>query len=89
MRTFLVTLLGLVLVAATAVAEETCRTEETDVDTGETPVGRYYVVNDECQPECLFSVWVYEESNGQDGLQRCDDGIPESCMGCTRDSIIF
>lgn len=30
----------------------------------------HYVDNDLCQPECGFSIWLYEESNGLPGLQR-------------------
>jgi hypothetical protein len=37
---------------------------------GEDDPGIYYLDNDPCQPECAFSVWVYEETNGIPGLQR-------------------
>lgn len=30
----------------------------------------HYVDNDFCQPDCGYSLWVYEESNGLPGLQR-------------------
>lgn len=70
--------LGLVLLAAGARASENCEASP-EVDTGDTPVGRYYVDNDPCQPDCLFSVWVYQESNGEDGLQRHDQF--DDCSG--------
>jgi hypothetical protein len=92
MRKLLIAMLALLLVATAARAQENCETEEADVDTGETPAGRYYVVNDECQPGCLFSVWIYQESNGVDGLQRGDDVCLDdgSCCGHPEsDTVIF
>ena len=47
----------------------------------ETPAGLFYVDNDLCQPECAFSVWVYEESNGMPGLQRDDAVVSSTCHG--------
>jgi hypothetical protein len=39
--------------------------------------GDLYVVNDLCQTDpvnpCVFSVWVYQETNGHPGLQRGDE----------------
>ena len=61
-----------------------------EVDTGPTPAGRYYVDNDLCQPECLLSVWVYEESNNMEGLQRGDEVVDDTCHGMiASDTIIF
>jgi len=51
--------------------------EATDSSTGTT----YYVDNDLCQPECIYSIWVYEESNGIDGLQRGDEVVDDTCHG--------
>ena len=92
MKNFMVLLIAVSLVAGAARAEE-CETEEADVDTGETPGGRYYVTND-CTPVvdgCLFSVWIYQESNGQDGLQRPDDFCTDhdSCCSTESDTILF
>ena len=39
----------------------------------------FYAVNDICQPSCVFSIWVYEESNGLPGLQRADDIAVDTC----------
>lgn len=42
---------------------------------------RVYVDSDPCQPvvgtgTCTFSIWAYMETNGIDGLQRHDPGVP-------------
>lgn len=72
-------LLAAVLALGVARADHGCQTTEPTA-TLETPVGTYYVVNDACQPDCLFSVWIYQESNGEPGLQRCEDPIcPTGC----------
>ena len=41
----------------------------------------FYIDNDVCQPECLFSIWIYEESNGIEGLQRSDEVKDDTCGG--------
>lgn len=83
--------LALALVAVPAAAEECVPTtsdpEFDSADLGGTGVGlpahgpRYYVDNDPCQPQCLFSTWAYEESNGIDGLQRGDEVKDDTCGG--------
>lgn len=40
-----------------------------------------YVVNDLCQPSCVFSTWIYLERNGVDGLQRHDGYRDDTCRG--------
>lgn len=88
MRRILTTLItaALLLLASAANADDACETDE-----DATPIGlgdrTFYVINDICQPvvgsgECLFSLWVYEETNGQPGLQR-DDEFGEHCEGDT------
>lgn len=47
----------------------------------------YYVDNDLCQPECLSSLWIYEETNGIDGLQR-DDPMWRGCYLIAPDTIV-
>ena len=52
--------------------------------------GALYVDNDPCQPvigdgSCTFSIWVYEETNGIDGLQR-DDEVQSDVSGCSEES---
>lgn len=60
----------------------TSTTDETQtVITAETPAGTFYVATDHCQPECIFSVWVFQESNGIDGLQRNDEVRDDTCGG--------
>ena len=73
-----------------APAVEACSTSAADVDTGATPAGRVYLVNDECQPGCAVSAHVYVESNGRAGLQRADDWADDTCGGTSRpDTLIF
>lgn len=59
-----------------------------EIDTGETPLGTYYVENDLCQPECTSALWVYEESNGIAGLQRGDVHWDDNHCGIRSDTII-
>lgn len=45
---------------------------------------------DMCQPQCIFSYWVYQESNAIDGLQRNDDVKDDTCRGqIESDTIIY
>ena len=45
----------------------------------------FYVDNDLCQTEgCTFSFWIYEETNGYEGLQR-KDAVNESETRWTKD----
>lgn len=85
MRTLFLSLLALVLIASGARAEHCA---EEDATTVETPAGTFYVVNEQCQPGCLFSIWVYQESNGHPGLQRCH-WADECCDGVEQDTIVF
>lgn len=45
--------------------------------------GAYYVdIDVELMPDpFLFSVWIYEESNGIEGLQRADAAVDMTCGG--------
>lgn len=78
----------LLLASGAGAVENGCETDENAIPIavgGDT----YYVVSDPCQPlvgdgTCLFSVWMFEEGNGQPGLQR-DDGFG-SCEG---DVLVF
>lgn len=49
----------------------------------------YYVENDFCQMDpCTF--WIYEETNGVEGLQRDDDVVDDTCHGAVPgDTIVF
>jgi hypothetical protein len=48
----------------------------------------HYVDNDACQPGCGFSIWIYEESNGMDGLQRGDEVVDDTCGLIDSDTIL-
>lgn len=49
----------------------------------------YYVDADMCAPSCVVSVWVYEESNGIEGIQRDDPGRSDICEGIVPDSLVI
>lgn len=54
---------------------------EIDTDPLDVTGVRWYFDNDLCQPECLFSMWFYQESNGIPGLQRGDEVKDDTCHG--------
>ncbi|HVM44840.1 MAG TPA: hypothetical protein VM582_02800 [Candidatus Thermoplasmatota archaeon] len=89
MRTLLLALATLGLVAGLARADHTCEEDEATA-TLETPAGTFYLVADDCSIHhgCLFSVWIYMESNGHPGLQRGCDPYGY-CNGCPADTIVF
>lgn len=96
MKTAFVAASVLLALAGPALAEETCyTTTHADVDTGTGPLdggSRYYVYTapEEWQPficgiPCnreLPDTWIYEESNGIDGLQR-EDSVQSDVRDCT------
>ena len=89
MRTLLPALVALTFFAGSAVAE--CETTPSTA-TVATPLAMYYVVSDPCEPPgCLWSLWVYEETNGQIGLQRPDEICLDDgrCCGSDGDTLIF
>lgn len=46
-------------------------------------LGAYYI-HDDCPEAChmaFFSIWIYEESNGIQGLQRGDEMVDTTCHG--------
>jgi hypothetical protein len=43
------------------------------------PFAGFYVYNDICQPGCLFSVWIFHEGNGLDGLQSDEFDLSTPC----------
>lgn len=76
--TTLLTLAALSIAVPAGMADhcETWTTSEPEVT--QAP---YYVDNDLCQIECLFSIWVYEETNNIPGLQRADEFHDDTCHG--------
>lgn len=44
-----------------------------------------------CDPQCwIYSAWIYQESNGQSGLQRLDDVEDDTCYGMIPgDTIVY
>ena len=83
--------LSLFLVFGTGSASDctTWSTSHPEVDTTDAnPLGRTYVDNDLCQPECLFSVWIYFEANGIPGLQRGDEVVDNTCHGMIESDVI-
>ena len=54
--------------------------------------GDIYVDNDFCQLDgCAFSLWIYQETNQIDGLQRGDEveNDVSNCTGIAADTDIF
>lgn len=54
--------------------------------------GRYYVDAFVCPPtaKCMNVIWVYQEANGIDGLQRQDEIVDNTCNGqIPGDTIVF
>lgn len=52
--------------------------------------GGYYVDEDCCVIGCIFSIWIYQESNGIPGLQRDDEHVDDTCHGLIEgDTVIF
>jgi hypothetical protein len=88
MRILFLAFVSSIMLLTTASAGGNCTTTEPTL-TLETHAGTYYVQNDLCQPGCLFSVWVYEESNGEPGLQRGDALCNDDGTCCDSDTIWF
>ena len=80
MNKFFTTLLTLAALAvAMPAGADHCVTYSTS--SPEVDAGGYYVDNDVCQPGCIFSIWIYQESNGISGLQRGDSVVDDTCHG--------
>lgn len=82
----LAAMLSLSTFAAAADCEMTTSSPEFDTDPMGAGVGpRFYVDDDSdrCARTglCVISIWVYEESNGVDGLQRGDEIVDDTCGG--------
>lgn len=81
MRLLIATALALLVFQPVSAAECTPSTSRADVDVA----GLYYVFDDAdiCRQTdlCIFSYWVYEESNGIPGAQRGDEHVDDTCGG--------
>lgn len=86
MRAWLVLVLAvasLVGMRAGAIHECVPTTSAPELDASVQGIGQYYV-NLDCPPascEEPLSVWVYEEANGIEGLQRSDEVWDDTCHG--------
>ena len=93
MRTakLLLTLLALTAIGVPAQALEECHEDPYDLKFVDPLTGNtYYVVNDPCQTSgCLYSVWIYQETNGVAELQRCDESHMDENCWCPPDTVIF
>lgn len=84
-RTFSVlAVAGAMLLVFAPVSASHCTTYSTSENDADTvvvynPALNWYHIWDNCQPECLFSYWLYEESNGIPGLQRGDYVVDDTC----------
>ena len=74
--------LSLVAIATPATALTRCMPTSSTSTTTVTAEGQtLYAVNDDCAGECLFSAYLYRESNGISGLQRMDAMRDDTCGG--------
>lgn len=87
MRALLLPMALALALAAPAFARP-CVMTTTEPDFDSDPMGlgvgpRFYVDNDNCSFTglCLFSLWIYQETNGVDGLQRQDEVVDDTCNG--------
>ncbi len=91
MRAFVVVMFGLAFIAPSSA--DVCEPTTTEPEvTLETVAGTYYVDFIFCQPECYpnFAYWVYEESNGIEGLQKNDAYEDDTCGGrIAGDTILY
>ena len=83
----LASVLALALTTATA-HHEWCGYVDRSDATARTPDGTYYVVVDG-DPREGATLWIYEESNGEAGLQRGDTTIGDEGHFCRLDTIVF
>ena len=91
----LVLALSIALALALPAGAEHCTTWSTttpEIDSDPLGLGvapRFYVDDDLCHM-CLFSIWVYQESNGIPGLHRGDEVVDGTCHGLiAADTIIL
>jgi len=86
------------LVAAVALSSASaghCASYSTSTPTGRTACDTdgscIYWVWDDCHAQgCFFSFWVYEETNGYEGLQRDDPIVDDTCHGMIEaDRVLF
>jgi hypothetical protein len=92
MRTILI--LGTILALAIPVGADHCATYTTsapEVDTGTLgDDARYYVDTEFPCPQCHVTLWIYQEANGLDGMQRGDEVVDDTCHSMIlADEIIF
>ena len=72
----------LALVVPVGALASACIPSSSSTTTSATVNGRtIYYVDDNCGGNCLFSTWVYAETNGWPGLQRHDSMHDDTCGG--------
>lgn len=82
----------LVALAGSALADASCPNTKEDAVAISVGDETYYVWNDMCQLECVFSVWVGRESNRIPGFQLDNevcDCTPPGWSECAGDEIIL
>lgn len=92
MNKFYIALVAVVAIAlAVPVSAQQCVPTTSNPEVTQEVAGKtFYVDNDECGNQCLFSIWIYEEDNGIKGLQRNDSFKDDTCKGqIPSDLIIF
>lgn len=91
-RAFAIGLAMLSALAAAPAAASHCvghSTSAPELDVALPTGDRVYADHDDCGT-CLVPVWIYQESNGLDGLQRLDGNVDDTCHGrVPSDTLIF
>lgn len=89
--TVLITLAAASLAFAPLGASDHCESwESSDPELDTVQYGATYYVDVDTGIDELGSIWVYEESNGHEGLQRGDEVYDDTCHGqIEADTIIF
>lgn len=90
---FVLFVLMALIAPATQAGDCAPSTSEPELDVTGGPAGRLYLDYD-ClflvHPDDCFSVWIYRESNGLDGLQRSDEIVDDTCNGMiVADEVLF
>lgn len=82
MRLVAATLLLIALSLPVQAAHPGCTTSEaTRIPATGTAGGSVFYLTSQCHDGCTAGVWVYQESNGEPGLQRDDSGRDDTMDG--------
>lgn len=83
-----VTLLVVLAFTTASAVHEPCGYQDRATATVSVNGSTWYAVADGCDDPCA-SVWLFEESNGEPGLQRGDGTIEDVGHPCVKDMLIL